>query len=243
MSINVRVIGEGKPLVLFHGWGFDSQIWTPLISNLISNECKYKLYLVDLPGFGSSSYTDWNGFKKSLLPQLPEKFSILGWSMGGLYATRLSIEEPHKVNNLVNVASSPYFINSDNWVGIDNQVFNSFYSQLLDNPTQTRVDFIKNHLRTDSVPSNIMETSPTEEGLQAGLDLLVNWDLRPQLAQLKLPVYYLFGKLDPLIPRRVMKMMQELHPEFKYVMFDRAAHIPFLSHSQQFLKVLTEVNL
>lgn len=78
MNIHLIKHGRGTPLVLFHGWGFDSQIWSHLIHLL---EQSYQLYLVDLPGFGLTPTQDWHAFKVNLLAQLPSIFVVAGWSM------------------------------------------------------------------------------------------------------------------------------------------------------------------
>lgn len=49
--LNVAEVGKGKPLVLIHGWASSWEGWT-LLANELSN--KYKVYMVDLPGFGDS---------------------------------------------------------------------------------------------------------------------------------------------------------------------------------------------
>lgn len=123
MKINIHSYGKGFPLVFFHGWGFDSQIWLPLVSKLSMD---YQLILVDLPGFGHSSIMDWDSFKELLMAQLPHQFALIGWSMGGLYAMRLAVEEPGRVDYLVNVTSSPRFLNSDLWPGVSLDVFKRF---------------------------------------------------------------------------------------------------------------------
>ncbi|HAT9096795.1 TPA: pimelyl-ACP methyl ester esterase, partial [Legionella pneumophila subsp. pneumophila] len=43
MNIHLDKYGQGMPLVLFHGWGFDSQIWQPIIPYL---KPKYQIILV-----------------------------------------------------------------------------------------------------------------------------------------------------------------------------------------------------
>lgn len=51
LDISYEVIGEGKPLVVLHGWGSSSRVMRPvaiLLSRL--RTC----YLIDLPGFGDS---------------------------------------------------------------------------------------------------------------------------------------------------------------------------------------------
>ena len=49
--MNVAEIGQGKPLVFIHGWSNNWVGWTLLAEKLAP---RYKLYLMDLPGFGDS---------------------------------------------------------------------------------------------------------------------------------------------------------------------------------------------
>jgi pimeloyl-[acyl-carrier protein] methyl ester esterase len=236
VNINIVFEGQGNPLVLFHGWGFDSHIWYSLIPQLGQS---HRLYLIDLPGFGSSSLMTWDRFKEELLKQLPDEFWLAGWSMGGLIATRLAIEAPHRVTHLVNIASSPYFIKDDTWPGINSDIFNTFYQNLTNNPAKTLNDFLNLQLQGQIVPL-CSELPINQDGLQYGLDLLVHWDLRPQLNGLKMPVLYLFGRLDGIVPRKLMSIMQTRYPQFNYIMFSKAAHAPFLSHPNEFIAVLKD---
>jgi pimeloyl-[acyl-carrier protein] methyl ester esterase len=64
MNVNIYKYGEGYPIVFFHGWGFDSQVWLPLAPKLMLN---YQLIFVDLPGFGHTPIMDWDLFKDILL--------------------------------------------------------------------------------------------------------------------------------------------------------------------------------
>jgi pimeloyl-[acyl-carrier protein] methyl ester esterase len=52
------------------------------------------------------------------------------------------------------------------------------------------------------------------------------------------PACYMFGRLDPIVPISLMQTMRLLYPEFNYVFFKRAAHMPFLSHMDLFLEAL-----
>ena len=71
--------------------------------------------------------------------------------------------------------------------------------------------------------------------------MLGDWDLREKISQLTIPVAYIFGRLDALIPHGVMQCMQERYPQFNYRMIDQAAHMPFLSHQQAFIMALEDV--
>ena len=234
MNINIKRFGHGFPLVFFHGWGFDSQIWLPLVPHL---EGDYQLILVDLPGFGYSPIMDWGLFKDALLNQLPEQFALIGWSMGGLFATRLALESPDRVVYLMNISTSPRFLLDDLWPGISRDVFTSFYQKLTQNTQATLNEFISLHTPHNNVQS-VSGILPTPEGLDFGLQVLETWDFREQLKIFAQPTLFMFGRLDPIVPVKTMKSMQLIYPEFNYSLINRAAHMPFLSHMDLFLDEL-----
>lgn len=231
-NLHITIQGTGKPLILFHGWGFDSQIWLPLLPVLTHH---YQLYLVDLPGFGLTPPMEWEVFKPALLKQIPTKFAVLGWSMGGLLATKLAVEEPEHVTHLINVTSSPYFMRDTKWPGVVPEIFNQFYQALANNPQQILQDFISLQLQGQKI---LTGKSPSLQGLQTGLDLLMNWDLRQELTQITQPVSYMFGRLDAIVPRTTLISMQTRYPHFDYTLFPKAAHAPFLSHTDEFITAL-----
>jgi len=236
--LNYEIFGNGTPLVLFHGWGFDRNIWKPLVPVLLNND--FELYLVDLPGFGQTPNLDWFFFKTELLNLLPNKFIVLGWSLGGLFATRLTIEAPERVAKFINVASSPRFVNADDWIGIDKQVLNDFHNKFTSDPRQTRFNFINSQLLIKSDIELDLSEDLNVEGLENGLHALTTWDLREHLLEVKVPGLFIFGKLDGIISQRVMLQLQNKYPNFEYVMLRNSAHLPFLSHTEKFLESLID---
>ena len=231
MKLNITLYGRGKPLVLFHGWGYDQQVWAPLLSKLTH---QYQLCLVDSPSFGYRGDVDWDEFKSELLARLPLQFALVGWSMGGLFATRLAIEAPDRVTHLVNVGSSPRFIQDLDWPGVERSAFITFYDNLASDPQKTLATFMGLQWPGYTTPTRI----PSLTSLSAGLDVLLNWDLRESLLDLTMPVCYVFGRLDRVTPRALMQAMQKRFPNFDYHLFQQAAHVPFLSHQDQFVDVL-----
>ncbi len=228
MRLNIEIYGTGPVLVFFHGWGFDSTVWHSLVSYLDKN---YSLYLVDLPGFGHSSNMEWALFKKKLLAYCPDKFSLVGWSLGGLYATRLALEEAHRVSCLINVASTPCFIKSANWPGVSATTLQKFAQQLALNFEATLVGFI----RAQGVDGSCAFTfKSNREGLYQGLQYLEQWNFIEELARVKIPVAYFFGNLDSIVPWRTLPRLQEKFPHFFYQLFKPAAHLLFLNQPQQF---------
>lgn len=234
MNIHLTSYGQGTPLVFFHGWGFDSQIWMSLVPKL---EDAYRVILVDLPGFGLSSMMEWAAFKEQLLALLPEQFVLIGWSLGGLYATRLAIESPERIMALFNVTSSPRFIMDADWPGLSQSIFLKFYHNLSADLEGTLKDFITlqaNSKTFDYIPHNL----PSQAALEAGLNILDTWDLREDLKPFQTPTCFVFGRLDPITSVKTMDAMQVLFPQFKYLVFRKSAHMPFLSQPEAFIEAL-----
>ena len=224
------------PLVFFHGWGFSHTIWLSLAQAL---EKDYELYLVDLPGYGKSVSLDWESFKTELLHQLPEAFAIAGWSLGGLFASRLTIEEPSHITHLVNIASSPCFIRERDWPGVDKQVFAEFCSNLVAEPLETLMKFVGLQLNGQSLQKKHLSL-PSALSLQEGLKILAEWDLREALGRIMKPTCFMFGRLDTITTRRTMAAMQARYPQFRYILFSKAAHMPFLAEQEMFITCLRE---
>lgn len=216
------------PIVFFHGWGFDSHIWLHTAARLFTSE--FDAYFVDLPGFGHSQSMPWKTFKERLLAQLPPQFAVLGWSMGGLFATRLALELPERVTHLINLASSPYFVRSNGWPGIKCSALQQFQILVKHDPIAALNDFAQWQLKSTSIEGGEIAQQPEKDSLQAGLEVLSQWDFRQQLQALTQPVLYLFGRLDSIVPFRTMTAMQMLYPQYQYEMITDAAHALFLSH-------------
>ncbi len=243
LQLNIKKTGHGKPLVLLHGWGFDLRVWDSL-TDLLNRSGDYELYQVDLPGFGHSNMMDFATFKQLLLDQIPEQATVIGWSMGGLYATRLAIEAPARIQRLINVASSPCFVINPDWPGISAEVLSAFYRRLSANPAGILNNFVQMQLNGCEIPGamNFIDNlSPVvPDGLRTGLDILSQWDLRADLHALRLPVFYLFGRRDMIVPHATMVAMERDYPQFTHKLFNDAAHMPFLSHTDEFVTLLQE---
>lgn len=236
MSLNISTYGQGKPLVFFHGFGCSGPIFSTLVSRLSKD---YTLYFVDLPGFGKSPILEWAAFKNTLLAQLPLEFTLIGWSMGGLYATRLAVEEPGRLTHLVNIASSPRFIQDEAWPGIERTAFDAFATSVKANAKLALSQFMQRMVPTwEDLSSIVGDCPPSEAGLVSGLEALLYWDLREKMVRLTLPVCYMFGRFDTIVPRSTLVQMQTNYPQFEYVFFSKAAHAPFLSHQDQFVSAL-----
>lgn len=229
-DLNIECRGKGRALVFFHGWGFDHQVWFPLMDDLARD---HTCYLVDLPGFGASPAMDWSSFKLALLSNLPNSFGLIGWSMGGLFATRLALEWPNALDVLINITSSPRFLSEKGWPGVDPVAFRAFGVQLRRNPQEMIAKF-------SGVSDTVAKAVPSLERLKAGLSILAEWDLRDRLSELRLPTAYFWGCSDPIVPIVLRKTLQQQYPHFSYPLFEQSGHAPFITEKEKFLLTLRQ---
>lgn len=244
--------GEGNcHLVLLHGWGLNAQVWDCIVPELSS---QFTLHLVDLPGYGRSTgfpAMTLNEMAESVLAKAPERAIWLGWSLGGLVASQVALMAPERVSGLVTVASSPCFSEQASWAGIKPDVLASFQQQLSEDFQRTVERFLAlQTMGTETARQDARQLKnavlslpmPTQEVLNGGLEILKTADLRDALAGLQLPFLRLYGRLDGLVPRKIVAPLDALWPQSESIIFAKAAHAPFISHPQDFCQALTEFN-
>ena len=90
VKTNYQVFGEGKPFLILHGWGSNSDRWIPVAEQI--SKKGFKVIVPDLPGFGKSGALSmpWNTNKYiSWLEQFVKElglkeFYLLGHSLSYL---------------------------------------------------------------------------------------------------------------------------------------------------------------
>lgn len=249
--LKITSSGTGIPLVFIHGWGLNSGVWQPCVEQL---EKKYRVITVDLPGFGInaeytlSPYTIEN-IAIHIADIIDEPAVVIGWSLGGMLATELACEHPEKVKGLITVASTPYFVEQDNWPGIKPEVLTLFHRQLEEDTQKTINNFLKIQamgsplLRQDikQLRDLIMQyPMPNKQTLDLSLRFLENEDQRQQLSSVSQPFLRMYGKLDGLVPKVAIEKVSLLSPTSDVIIFDKASHAPFISELESFVDALSK---
>ena len=243
-SLYWHTCGEGNiDLVLLHGWGLNAEVWQSIVPRLSPH---FRLHLIDLPGYGRSQQAGARSLAQmaqQLLPHLPPRALLLGWSLGGLVATELALRAPQQIAGLISVASSPCFTASENWPGIKPDTLETFRAQLNSDFQRTVERFLAlQTLGTDSARQDarrlkevvLAQPMPPVEVLDGGLAILRDVDLRDRLSQLALPFLRLYGALDGLVPRRIAAQLDDALPASSSIIMEKAAHAPFISHPDAF---------
>lgn len=253
--LRIRQQGEGKDLVLLHGWGLNSGVFDLLLHELVEH---YRVTLVDLPGYGINNDIlpetyDLASVAHMVEQVLPHQCILLGWSLGGLVAQRVALDFPDRIQKLILVASSPKFAaedaaeDKDQWPGILPHILETFKNQLQSTYSKTLDRFMAiQAMGSKSARSDIatirdavsVYPEPHHHALEKGLDILQNIDLRAELAGLGIPTVRMYGKLDSLVPKKAIENISTHHPGSHSVVFAKASHAPFISHPEEFIQEL-----
>jgi pimeloyl-[acyl-carrier protein] methyl ester esterase len=250
-KIHQQTFGKGKPVVLVHGWAMHSGIWRNFAQQLAKN---YQVICVDLPGHGHSekiaSFT-LEQISEALVNAVSDDSSCwLGWSLGATVVLDIANRFPERVNSLVLLAGNPLFTQTAQWSGMKVNLLEAFADQLHENGQATLLRFLS--LQVNNLPDYkilfkalklaVMEcNAPDKETLQGGLEILKHADLRQVLSDITVPVSVILGVKDTLVPVSVGQNMLALAPEIIINRLDNAGHVPFLSHPEEVIAIISRL--
>lgn len=242
---------DGKPaLVLLHGWGMYADVWQPVLESLQQH---FSVYLYDLPGLGRSSGLSleysFTALADAILQEAPEQAHWLGWSLGGTVALAAAVRAPERVLSLVTVASNPCFVQRDGWQqGMPAGVFFEFQSSLAEDCQKTLTRFVMLQtqgalLGRETLRSLKKQLALYKTQLPAALAetlALLAQDQRDLVSQIRCPMLAIWGELDQLVPVSIQSQFEQLNPAVEQQVFASAGHLPFYSHTDQFVARLCQ---
>jgi len=248
-KLHIETLGDGPDLVLLHGWGMHGGVWQGMAEALSR---RFRVHLVDLPGYGGSAastpYT-LEPLARAVAAALPEKAHVCGWSLGGMVALTLARRFPQRVRRLVLTAGTPCFTTREGWApAVAPAVFRDFARSLEGDYEGTLKRFLSLQARGGDDARGVIKRlrealfargRPAAEVLRAGLDILLEADLRAEAGTVAQPVLLVHGDRDTLAPVGAAYWLADSLPEARLAVIAGAAHAPFLSHPQSFAEVVT----
>lgn len=244
--MNALFSSDSIPLVALHGWGMNAAVWYTLEPFLPP---QLPMIAPNLPGYGGTDALDEMSMQANV-EWLGEQFNgechLLGWSMGGLLAQAFCEQYPHRVRSITLVASTPSFVQRDDWMhAVEPDLLQQFDADLTENQKATMRRFIALQFMGESgtaklqkqLRESLVRQPPSEETLAMGLRWLMESDFRHLLPSLDRQQWIL-GQLDHLIPAAVSANILALQPNAVVTEFEGCGHAPFLTQPERFTKQL-----
>ena len=251
MTQKLKIItkGNGKPLVVLHGWGMNSKVWQPVKKAL---EKEFSVYWIDLPGHGFNRELPLLGIdhvSKLIAESIPNDAVLLGWSLGGLIAQNIALKFKDKVSCLIIVASSPSFVQHDDWKhAMQAEILKGFAENLQVDFNGTLKRFLALQFlgikgiqkQVKALREELLSLPPATQALADGLEILKTANFN-QLQQ-TVKTHWILGELDRLVPASVEAELGK-QKNVSVDVIKKAGHAPFISHPEEFIEsVLKGVN-
>ncbi len=246
--------GEGRPVVLIHGWPLSADSWDPIANALA--DAGFKAIAYDRRGFGRSAQPsggyDYDTFADDLAAVMDktcggQDAALVGFSMGGGEIARYLSRHGGKGVSKVALVSSvvPYMLQTDdNPDGVPQATFTQMTQGMLKDRAAFFTGFFKDFYGvgwvSQPVSDEVLQLSWIT-AMQAGLrptlaaaKAFATTDFRPDLAHFKVPTLIIHGTADKTVPidptaRAVAKAV----PHAQLIEYDGEAHGVFATQTER----------
>lgn len=250
VKLHISDGGEGRPIVLIHGWPLSDEMYEYQYNDLIKNN--FRAIGITLRGFGKSDkpYGNYNYDVhaldiKRVLDILDINDAVLvGFSMGGAIAVRyLSIFNGVHISKLILAGSAVPL-----WTKRKDFPYNLTQSSVddlikLNNTDRPKLlsDFAKIFSATptslnEGIGSwlNGISLSASSNATAQCLVALRDTDLREDMAKIKMPTLILHGKKDKICSFDLANQMKAGIGNSQLVVFENSGHSLFLEETKKF---------
>lgn len=248
LPLDVERRGEGRPLVLLHGFGASRFTWRFWVDDLART---HRVHLVDLFGFGAAPPPDHGRYgpvaqAEAVVRWMREEdlrgATVIGHSLGGGVALLVALQladlgESDRLTGLVSVAGPAYPQAIPRYIGLARipllgrtllttlgaeRVARRVLQYILYDPasiTDAQVEGYAGPLRQGHTRRALVETA--RQIVPPGLERLTT-----RFGEIAQPVLLLWGRHDPVIPLWVADRLAEDLPHARRVVLERCGHVP-----------------
>ncbi|TYC60666.1 alpha/beta hydrolase [Rhodobacterales bacterium] len=227
----------GNSVVLIPGLQADGTSWLSLLHRLA------RQYPVTVPR-GHQYENSVAGMSQRIVSQLPPRFHLVGWSMGGYIAFEILRRWPERLLSLTLIATTAAPEPDD------------ARPRRLEALERARADGMRSYQTANmekclfypkGADPGVIETliqssealgfSALEHQTQA---IMARPDSRPDLARCPCPVMIAVGRNDEIIPPEHSREMHRLLPSARYLEFENCGHCPPLECPDELFHVLSD---
>ena len=219
IKIHYNDYGEGRPVVLIHGYPFSATAWEKEETHLLNSG--YRVISYDRRGFGLSSHPSKNYNYDTFASDLNKLMNelnlydaiLIGHSMGSGEITRyLSKYGSDRVSGAIFISPIPPFLlkTNDNPDGVDQSIFEDIKKSIKKDRYAFLTDFLKNFYNSEKTMGPLL----SQEKLRADFHLAASaspiatfqcvdtWltDFRNDLPKINVPSLIIHGDDDRILP-------------------------------------------
>ncbi|NLJ98243.1 MAG: alpha/beta hydrolase [Tissierellia bacterium] len=240
IEINYIEEGKGEAVLILHGWGANINTVIPIVNFL---KPYFKVYALDLPGFGESeepkevfNSKDYARVVKGFLDAMKvKKVILIGHSFGGKISILLGSSYPEMVDKIVLIDSA----------GLIPKRSLNYYLKVYSFKTlkflyRTIFFWMNNKEKMDGFYKKFgsQDYQDADGIMRKILVKVVNEDLYPILKDVKSPTLLIWGDEDTATPLYMGKIMEQEIPDSGLVILKGTGHYSYLDDFNRFATIL-----
>ena len=254
VKVHYNEAGSGAPVVMLHGGGPGASGWSNFGTNVGPLSERFRVILMDLPGFGKSDPVVVTGPRAAynarivsgLLKQLEiPKAHLIGNSLGGATSARTAIDFPDQVDKLVLMGAAgggvSYFVpQPPEGIKLLNEVFN--------NPTREGMERM---IRVFVYDSSFLTPELLEQRFRATVENPAHLearkkstagveDLSADLAKIKAKTLLIWGRDDRFVPLDHGLSALWRIPDAQLHVYSKCGHWAQYEKSAEFNRLVTD---
>ena len=261
VRVNYAEAGEGPVLLLVHGVAGSHAIWWDNIRPLA--QAGYRVLALDLPGHGDSdkprsiSYDPNAGAEllgRFLTAMGVEKAVVVGNSAGGLMAALFALDQPHRVERLVLVATGgmgrdvTWFLRMASLPVLGGLTYQPGLSAiggmdrrvLFHRPPPFADEFLSELRRVQALPgSRRAALRSIRSGVNLG-GLRKERLILDRLPRLEAPVLTVWGENDRVLPVEHASAVRSALPSSRVVIYPECGHWPQMERAAEFNQLVIQ---
>lgn len=238
LDISYMTQGEGKPFIIFHGWGCNKEMFQFLVDHYKN---KYKVYAFDLPGFGGSLEPKTVMNTEAYCDRMIEALKLLkienpiglGHSFGGRIlikmVTKMTFDKLILTGSagVVNPKPRKYYVKVYTYKTLKKLYKIGLVKKLF----PALLDKYRKSAGSD-------DYNNASEMMKQVLSVSVNEDIRSDFSKVNVPTLLIWGELDKATPLGDGKLMEKEMKDAGLVVFQGCTHYAFLEQRNRFLTIL-----
>lgn len=258
-TVHYQEAGSGHPLILMHGSGAGATGWVNFSNNIPALAEHFHVYAVDCAGWGDSYAAS---FEESDHAQMHidfmdalgiEKAALVGNSMGGITALRLTVNHPDRVTHLITMGSvstpTPKLFSAGDGPTEGLKILQLCYREpslanmrllceiMMFDPGD-RVDALAQE-RYESANARPEHLENFLDGLEKGGPIRL-WYTSPELMAITTPTLLFHGRDDRVVPYEHSLLLLAHIPNSRLVLFNRCGHWAMIEHPSEFNRMVID---